>query len=112
MWGETKRMFFNKNFLAAWLIACISIAIGQTYPSLKKHCMWYFYQYTGRFLKKSGSIFCHSGSGRIAWSDSILQEYKSGFLKEILPRTTRRQYIEGKFFPLWYLVLWSGRYLY
>lgn len=34
MWGETKRMFFNKNFLAAWLIACISIAIGQTYPSL------------------------------------------------------------------------------
>ena len=28
--------------------------------------MWYFYQYTGRFLKKSGSIFCHSGSGRIA----------------------------------------------
>ena len=24
MWGETKRMFFNKNFLAAWLIACIS----------------------------------------------------------------------------------------
>lgn len=37
MWGETKRMFFNKNFLAAWLIACISIAIGQTYPSLKKH---------------------------------------------------------------------------
>lgn len=28
MWGETKRMFFNKNFLAAWLIACISIAIG------------------------------------------------------------------------------------
>ena len=52
MWGETKRMFFNKNFLAAWLIACISIAIGQTYP--------------GRFLKKSGSIFCHSGSSRIA----------------------------------------------
>ena len=28
--------------------------------------MWYFYQYTGRFLKKSGSIFCHSGSSRIA----------------------------------------------
>ena len=37
VWGETKRMLFNKNFLAAWLIACISIAIGQTYPSLKKH---------------------------------------------------------------------------
>jgi len=29
VWGETKRMLFNKNFLAAWLIACISIAIGQ-----------------------------------------------------------------------------------
>ncbi len=29
MWGETKRMFFNKNFLAAWLIACISIAMDR-----------------------------------------------------------------------------------
>lgn len=35
MLGETKRMFFNKNFLAAWLIACISIAIGQTYPDVR-----------------------------------------------------------------------------
>ena len=34
------------------------------------------------------------------WSDSILQEYKSGFLKEILPRTTRRQYVEGKVFSI------------
>ena len=68
MLGETKRMFFNKNFLAAWLIACISIAIGQTDLSqLKKSTdMWYFYQYTGRFSKKPGSIFCHSGSSRIA----------------------------------------------
>ena len=52
MWGETKRMFFNKNFLAAWLIACISIAIGQTYPSLKKAL--------------TCGIFCHSGGSRIA----------------------------------------------
>lgn len=67
MWGETKRMFFNKNFLAAWLIACISHSHWTDLSQLKKSTdMWYFYQYTGRFLKKSGSIFCHSGSSRIA----------------------------------------------
>lgn len=33
---ETKRMLFGRSFLAAWLIACFSIAAGQTYPSLKK----------------------------------------------------------------------------
>lgn len=67
MWGETKRMFFNKNFLAAWLIACISIAIGQTYPSLKKAltCGTFISILEGS-LKMPGSIFCHSGSGRIA----------------------------------------------
>ena len=33
---ETKRMLLGRSFLAAWLIACFSIAAGQTYPSLKK----------------------------------------------------------------------------
>lgn len=113
MWGETKRMFFNKNFLAAWLIACISIAIGQTYPSLKKAltCGTFISILEGS-LKSQAVSFAIPVAAVLPWSDSILQEYKSGFLKEILPRTTRRQYIEGKVFPLWYLVLWSGRYLY
>ena len=62
--------------------------------------MWYFYQYTGRFLKKPAVSFALPVAAVLPWSDSILQEYKSGFLKEILPRTTRRQYIEGKVFSI------------
>ena len=101
MWGETKRMFFNKNFLAAWLIACISIVIGQTYPSLKKAlaCGTFISILEGS-LKSQAVSFAIPVAAVLPWSDSILQEYKSGFLKEILPRTTRRQYIEGKVFSI------------
>ena len=57
---ETKRMLLGRSFLAAWLIACFSIAAGQTYPSLKKSInMWNFYQPAGWFIEKSDGIFCH-----------------------------------------------------
>ena len=107
MWGETKRMLFNKNFLAAWLIACISIAIGQTYPSLKKAlaCGTFISILEGS-LKSQAVSFAIPVAAVLPWSDSILQEYKSGFLKEILPRTTRRQYVEGKVFS----IMMSGFY--
>lgn len=36
MTGEMKRMLTGKNFLAAWLIACLSLAAGASYPNLKK----------------------------------------------------------------------------
>ena len=36
----------------------------------------------------------------LPWSDSFLQEYKSGFLKAVLPRTDRRRYVEGKVFSV------------
>ncbi len=87
MWGETKRMFFNKNFLAAWLIACISIAIGQTYPSLKKAltCGTFISILEGS-LKSQAVSFAIPVAAVLPWSDSILQEYKSGFLKETPPR--------------------------
>ena len=80
MWGETKRMFFNKNFLAAWLIACISIAIGQTYPSLKKAltCGTFISILEGS-LKSQAVSFAIPVAAVLPWSDSILQEYKSGF---------------------------------
>ena len=113
MWGETKRMLFNKNFLAAWLIACISIAIGQTYPSLKKAlaCGTFISILEGS-LKSQAVSFAIPVAAVLPWSDSILQEYKSGFLKEILPQRLADSISKVKSFPLWYLVLWSGRYLY
>ena len=36
MTGELKRMLTGKSFLAAWLIACLSLAAGASYPNLKK----------------------------------------------------------------------------
>ena len=36
----------------------------------------------------------------LTWSDSFLQEYRSGFLKTALPRTSRSQYVEGKVFSI------------
>ena len=109
MWGETKRMFFNKNFLAAWLIACISLAIGQTYPSLKKAltCGTFISILEGS-LKSQAVSFAIPVAAVLPWSDSILQEYKSRYFPERLADSISKV----KFFPLWYLVLWSGRYLY
>ena len=80
MWGETKRMFFNKNFLAAWLIACISIAIGQTYPSLKKAltCGTFISILEGS-LKSQAVSFAIPVAAVLPWSDSILQEYNGTF---------------------------------
>lgn len=51
-------------------------------------------------LKSQAVSFAIPVAAVLPWSDSVLQEYKSGFLKEILPRTTRRQYIEGKVFSI------------
>lgn len=36
------------------------------------------------------------GTAVLTWSDFFLQEYRSGFLKTALPRTSRKQYVEGK----------------
>ena len=96
MWGETKRMFFNKNFLAAWLIACISIAIGQTYPSLKKAltCGTFISILEGS-LKSQAVSFAIPVAAVLPWSDSILQEYKrctSGLTHEGISDRTYRKY--------------------
>ena len=104
MWGETKRMFFNKNFLAAWLIACISIAIGQTYPSLKKAltCGTFISILEGS-LKSQAVSFAIPVAAVLPWSDSILQEYKSGFFKgDTSPERLADSISKVKFFPLWY----------
>ena len=82
MTGEMKRMLTGKSFLAAWLIACLSLAAGASYPNLKKvlEC--------GTFLRLlNGSMesqvlsFAIPVAAVLPWSDSFLQEFKSGFLK-------------------------------
>ena len=101
MTGEMKRMLTGKSFLAAWLIACLSLAAGASYPNLKKVLE------TGTFIRLlDGSLesqvlsFAIPVAAVLPWSDSFLQEYKSGFLKAALPRTDRRRYVEGKVFSV------------
>lgn len=98
---ETKRMLFGRSFLAAWLIACFSIAAGQTYPSLKKAltCGTFISLLDGS-LKSQMVSFAIPVAAVLPWSDSFLQEYKSGFLKAAFPRTNRRLYVEGKVFSV------------
>lgn len=101
MYEETKRMLTGKNFLAAWLTACISLVIGATYPSLKKalECGT-FLTLLESALKSQAVTFALPFASVLPWSDSFLQEYKSGFLKATLPRTDRRHYVEGKVFSV------------
>ena len=98
---ETKRMLLGRSFLAAWLIACFSIAAGQTYPSLKKAltCGTFISLLDGS-LKSQMVSFSIPVAAVLPWSDSFLQEYKSGFLKAAFPRTNRRLYVEGKVFSV------------
>ncbi len=58
---------------------------GQTYPSLKKAltCGTFISILEGS-LKSQVVSFAIPVAAVLPWSDSILQEYKSGFLKEIL----------------------------
>lgn len=105
MQTELKRMFTGRATLAAWAIACISLALGQTYPDMKKalECGT-FIQLLETSLKSRTVAFTLPVAAVLPWSDSFLQEYKSGFLKSALPRTDRRHYVEGKVFS----VLLSG----
>ena len=98
---EMKRMLTGKSFFAAWFLACAALMLGASYPSLKKALT------CGTFISLlDGSIkgqivsFALPVAALLPWSDSFLQEYKSGFLKAALPRTSRRQYVEGKIFSM------------
>ena len=98
---EMKRMLTSRNFLAAWLIACVSLAFGQTYPSLKNPLTsGTFVTLLDGALKSQIVSFALPVAAVLPWSDSFLQEYKSGFLKAALPRTDRRHYVEGKIFSV------------
>ena len=101
MSGEMKRMLTSKNFLAAWLIACAALLFGQTYPSLKKPLTCgAFIDLLDSAIKGQIVSFILPIAAVLTWSDSFLQEYRSGFLKPALPRTSRSQYVEGKVFSI------------
>ena len=101
MSGEMKRMLTSKSFLAAWLIACVSLGLGQTYPSLKKSLpCGTFISLLDSSIKGQIVSFALPVAAVLPWSDSCLQEYRSGFLKAALPRTSRSQYVEGKVFSI------------
>lgn len=98
---EMKRMLTSRNFLAARLIACASLFLGQTYPSPKNPlASGSFVTLLDGALKSQVVSFALPVAAVLPWSDSFLQEYKSGFLKTVLPRTDRRHYVESKVFTV------------
>ena len=89
MTDEMKRMLTGKSFLAAWLIACLSLAAGASYPNLKKvlECGTFLRLLNGS-LESQVLSFAIPVAAVLPWSDSFLQEYKSGFLKACLLYTS------------------------
>ena len=99
MSGEMKRMLTSKNFLAAWLIACAALLFGQTYPSLKKPltCGAFISLLDGS-IKSQIAAFILPIAAVLTWSDSFLQEYRSGFLKTALPEPPAVNMWKERFF--------------
>ena len=98
---EIKRMLTGRNFLTAWIIACSALLLGITYPNLKKNlACGTFIELLDNSLTGQIVSFALPVAAVLPWSDSFLQEYKSGFLKTALPRTNRRCYVEGKVFSV------------
>ena len=93
---EMKRMLTSRNFLAAWFLACAALMLDASYPNLKEPlaCGTFISLLDGS-LKGQIVSFTLPVAAVLPWCDSFLQEYKSGFLKVALPRTDRRQYVEG-----------------
>lgn len=112
MSGEMKRMLTSKNFLAAWLIACAALLFGQTYPSLKKPLTCgAFIDLLDSAIKGQIVSFILPIAAVLTWSDSFLQEYKSGFLKTALPRTSLQSICGRKGFfysDVWFSGLVTG----
>lgn len=116
---EIKRIVSAGGFWAAILLGVLGIAAGldwvrpETLPA------------AGNFLILYKNALCSKTVcylvpvvSFIPWSDSFLKEYQSGFLKAVLPRQGRRNYVENKLlgvafsgFLTWMLAGLAGMFL-
>lgn len=97
MRAEMRRMIFGRGFLISVLLCMTAILFGTEWPKMNALLE------PGQFLRLEQNALCGKNTcfflpvtAVLPWSDSILAEIKSGFLKSSLPRQNRRVYTENK----------------
>lgn len=94
---EVARMLSGKGFLMAVVICIAAILFGTTWLQPTEPLE------PGQFLNMEKNALCSKVvcfllpvAAVLPWSDSILTEWKGGFLKSSLPRLNRRIFTENK----------------
>lgn len=95
---EIKRMLSGRNFRAAVLLGALGIALGAAYPKLDDGLLpaWSFLSMEKAAFYSETACFLVPLAAVLPWSDSFLGEWKGGFLKAVLPRTGRLDYVGNK----------------
>lgn len=95
---EIKRMLSGRNFRAAVLLGALGIALGAAYPKLEDGLLpaWSFLSMEKEAFYSETVCFFVPLAAVLPWSDSFLGEWKGGFLKAVLPRTGRLDYVGNK----------------
>ena len=95
MKSEWRRMSTGRGFWLSVVLCVAGLLAGITWPS--------GVQPSGTFFTMVQKAFCAKPVcyllpviAVLPWSDSFLREWKSGYLKAVLPRIGRRAYVEIK----------------
>ena len=91
-------MLSGRNFRAAVLLGALGIALGAAYPKLEDGLLsaWSFLSMEKEAFYSETVCFFVPLAAVLPWSDSFLGEWKGGFLKAVLPRTGRLDYVGNK----------------
>ena len=95
---EIKRMLSGRNFWAAVFLGVLGIGFGAVYPKLGEELLpaWNFLSMEKKAFYSETACFFVPLAAVLPWSDSFLGEWKGGFLKAVLPRTGRLDYVGNK----------------
>ena len=95
---EIKRMLSGRNFWAAVFLGALGIGFGAVYPKLGEELLpaWNFLSMEKKAFYSETACFFVPLAAVLPWSDSFLGEWKGGFLKAVLPRTGRLDYVGNK----------------
>ena len=91
-------MLSGRNFWAAVFLGVLGIGFGAVYPKLGEELLpaWNFLSMEKKAFFSETACFFVPLAAVLPWSDSFLGEWKGGFLKAVLPRTGRLDYVGNK----------------
>lgn len=95
MESEWRRMLTGWGFWVAVALCVAGLLAGITWPSKMQPSGTFFTMVQEAFQAKPVSYLLPV-IAVLPWSDSFLREWKSGYLKAVLPRVGRRAYVEIK----------------